>query len=150
MDSPSTHGEPLDHKDEPRFGQCDVLVVDNDPLLRRAAAEALQEVGYRVISARDGADALRVLEFATPWLVVLEVHLPVMGGVELVHELRRREFPIKILVMGAGDVRQWAQEIKADGHLVKPFAIRELLAEVNSIDPSTGWFRLEGTDSDVR
>ena len=47
---------------EPGFGDCDILVVDHDPVLRRAAAEALQAAGYRVIAARGGQDALRVLD----------------------------------------------------------------------------------------
>jgi two-component system, OmpR family, response regulator len=135
MGRPSQREEPLDHEGDPQFGVCDVLVVDREPVLRRVTAETLQEAGYRVIAARDGADALRVLEFASPWLVLLDVPLPVMGGAEFAQELRRREIQMRILVVGAGDVGRWADEINADGRLMKPFTPTQLLAEVNRLRP---------------
>jgi len=111
-------------------------VVEDDPSTRRAYAEALQASGYRVAAARDGSDALRVLDRATPWLILLDVRLPVMGGVEFANEVRRRGIHTRILVMtGGNDASHWANEIKADGYLTKPFRVKELIESVARFGP---------------
>src|SRR5688572_16339530 len=83
------------------FGSCDVLVVEDDPLTRRAIVELLQGTGHRVVAARDGADALRVLDHTVPALILLDLALPVMGGAEFAREVRRRGIGAKIVLMSA-------------------------------------------------
>ncbi len=114
----------------------DVLIVEDDPTLRRTVAEALQDVGYRVIGARDGVDALRVLESAAPWLILLDMGLPLMNGREFAHEVRRRNIKTKILVVTAAlDAANLAKETDADGYIAKPFEVEELLDAVGKHRP---------------
>jgi len=76
----------------------DVLVLEDDPVLRRTVAFSLHAEGYRVIGARDGIDALHVLESALPRGGLLGLQLPAMDGVAFVNEIRARGIDPAIIV----------------------------------------------------
>jgi DNA-binding response OmpR family regulator len=119
-------------------------VVEDDPSARRAYVEVLQQEGYHVVAARDGSDALRVLDRALPWLILLDLRLPVMGGAEFAHEVKRRGIDARIIVMTGGpNVSHWANEIKADGYLSKPFRVKELVDSVKQFRPDQTTTRSE-------
>ena len=83
-----------------------VLVVEDDPDIRQALAELLEEAGYECILAEHGLDALGTLARLTPSLMLVDLLMPVMNGVELIDQVRRdarlRELPI-IVMTAAGD-----------------------------------------------
>jgi DNA-binding response OmpR family regulator len=85
-----------------------ILVVEDDPHLRAFYRSALLLAGYRVLTARDGADALHQIEIAPPAAVVLDIGLPHVSGHDVAQELRQREdLPrIPILVVTGGDVNE--------------------------------------------
>ncbi|HZT07192.1 MAG TPA: response regulator [Chloroflexota bacterium] len=117
--------------------ECDVLVVEDDPILRRSVAQTLEDEGYRVVGARDGVDALRVLGRCSPWLILLDIWLPRMNGPEFVSELRDRGADVKIVVMTAAQhARRWATALGADAILAKPFESFELVDLVAQQRPS--------------
>ncbi len=112
-----------------------VLVVDDEPLVREVVGRYLERDGFRVMVAADGDEALRLLGSATPELVVLDVMLPGVGGLDVLAELRRRgEVPV-ILLTARGDEadRVLGLELGADDYVVKPFSPRELTARVRSV-----------------
>ena len=116
----------------PRAGvnlrKFDVLVVEDDPVLRRTIAFSLQSEGYQVMGARDGVDALRVLESGRPWLILLDLRLPGMNGADFAEEARARGIRCRIAVVtGSRDAREAAQEVGADDYLAKPFEVDDLV-----------------------
>lgn len=108
-----------------------VLVVDDDPTILDVVSMALVLAGYPVRGARNGAEALILLEEARPSLVILDMRMPVLDGWGFADALQARGVQVPILVMTAAqDAKGWADQIRANGYLAKPFEITELLTSV--------------------
>lgn len=113
-----------------------VLVVDDDPPLRRMLARTLNAEGYEVTLAADGGAALLATERAAPDVIVLDVAMPAMDGLSVTRRLRDRGLPTPILMLTARDAvadRVAGLEAGADDYLVKPFAVAELVARVRAL-----------------
>lgn len=112
-----------------------VLVVDDEPTLLRTLAILLRSRGYEVSTAPDGATALRAADQAHPDVVVLDLGLPDLDGVEVVRRLRAWT-PVPVLVLsGRLDSREKvaALDAGADDYVTKPFDVEELLARVRAV-----------------
>jgi two-component system chemotaxis response regulator CheY len=108
-----------------------VLVVDDNAAIRETVAEALELEGYAVETARDGAEALRMLASIVPSLVLLDMRMPVLDGWGFARIARERGVRTPILVMTAArDAQLWCAEIGAQGCVPKPFELDLLLAAV--------------------
>jgi len=104
-----------------------VLVVDDDASIRSLVGEALDMVGYRVLVAADGAEALAVLEREQPCAVLLDMRMPVLDGWGFAREARRRGHCVPIAVMTAADNAQtWCDEVDGAACLAKPFDVGTL------------------------
>jgi two-component system response regulator MprA len=113
-----------------------VLVVDDEPTLRDALERALRAEGYHVSTAADGGAALERMASDRPDLVVLDVLMPVMDGLEVARSLRAAGDRTPILVLTARDSvsdRVEGLDAGADDYLVKPFALDELLARIRAL-----------------
>jgi two-component system, OmpR family, response regulator MprA len=118
----------------PRGGR--LLVVDDDPDVRDSLRRALRCAGYAVGTAANGADALESVARSPVDLIVLDVLMPMVDGFEACRRLRTRGDTTPILVLtarGAIDDRVTGLEVGADDYLLKPFALRELLARVGAL-----------------
>jgi two-component system chemotaxis response regulator CheY len=114
-----------------------VLVVDDDDAILEVVAVILQEVGYAVKTAQNGADALAMVEQAVPALVLLDMRMPVLDGWGFAAALAEREIRVPIVVMSAAQhASSWAAEIAAAGCLAKPFELSELLTVVDRALPA--------------
>lgn len=116
-----------------------VLVVDDDAHIREVITFALKRAGYAVDTAKDGLEALRRIERDTPELVVLDILMPEMDGLEVCRTLRGgsaaagRNLPILFLSSKDDEVdRVVGLELGADDYIVKPFSPRELVARVKA------------------
>ena len=109
-----------------------VLVIDDEPQLRRALRRMLEGYGYAVEEAVDGASGLRAFEAFTPDVVLLDLMLPDTSGVEVCTEIRgTSQTPIIVLsVHGDEATKVRALDEGADDYLTKPFGSRELLARI--------------------
>jgi two-component system, OmpR family, KDP operon response regulator KdpE len=110
-----------------------VLIVDDDPALRRVVEVGLTARGYAVATAATGSDALDSAERLDPDVVILDLGLPDMDGIDVADHLRRRRAAASIVVLsadGAEDRKVRALEDGADDYLTKPFSMSELLARV--------------------
>jgi two-component system response regulator MprA len=113
-----------------------VLVVDDDPPLRRMLARSLSAEGFEVTVAPDGGAALLEAERAAPDVIVLDVAMPAMDGLSVCRRLRGKGLPTPILMLTARDAvadRVEGLEAGADDYLVKPFAIEELVARLRAL-----------------
>lgn len=117
----------------------DVLVVDDDPTVSEVVAGYLQRAGFAVRLAADGPAALRAAEERRPDLVVLDLMLPGMDGLEVCRRLRARESgtrPVPVIMLtarGDEDDRILGLEVGADDYVTKPFSPRELVLRVQSV-----------------
>jgi two-component system KDP operon response regulator KdpE len=109
-----------------------ILVVDDEPQLRRAVTRSLQGYGYDTREAESGADALAEFEAYKPDVVLLDLMLPDVTGVEVCRELRRNsQIPIIVLsVVGEEQAKVEALDEGADDYVTKPFGMEEVLARV--------------------
>jgi two-component system, OmpR family, response regulator MprA len=117
-------------------GGASLLVVDDDPDVRLSLQRALRCAGYTVAVAEHGAAALDCLAWAPVDLIVLDVLMPMVDGFDTCRRLRERGDTTPILVLTARDGiddRVTGLELGADDYLVKPFALRELLARVQAL-----------------
>ena len=108
-----------------------LLVVDDDPAILSTVAEILASEDYLVETARNGQEALQAVEHKRPWLVLLDMRMPVLDGWGFVRELRERRITVPVVVMTAAqDAHAWAAEVGAAGYLAKPFDLDDLLDTV--------------------
>jgi two-component system response regulator MprA len=113
-----------------------VLVVDDDPELRAALTRALTIDGYQVSAVSNGAKALEAVPDLEPDVLVLDVMMPVLGGLEVCRRLRARGDRTPILVLTARDQvgdRVAGLDAGADDYLAKPFALEELRARLRAL-----------------
>jgi two-component system, chemotaxis family, chemotaxis protein CheY len=108
-----------------------ILVVDDDPTILDVIHDLLTLEGYEVETARNGLEALRMVEHSRPALVLLDMRMPLLDGWGFARELEQRGIHIPILVLTAtSDAARWAHEIGAIDYLAKPFEISSLLDSV--------------------
>ena len=113
-----------------------VLVVDDDPQLREALSRALELDGYDVSTASNGVKALDAISTARPDVMVLDVMMPYVGGLDVCRTLRERKDRLPILVLTARDEvgdRVAGLDAGADDYLTKPFALEELRARLRAL-----------------
>jgi DNA-binding response OmpR family regulator len=112
-----------------------VLVVDDDVLVREVVGRYLGRAGYQVTVAGDGQQALRAAEVAPPDLVVLDLMLPGLPGLEVCRQLRvAGPVPVVMLTaLGEEEDRILGLEMGADDYITKPFSPRELVLRVGSV-----------------
>jgi DNA-binding NtrC family response regulator len=112
-----------------------VLIVDDDPLVRSQLSAVLTFRGCAVQTARNGAEALGLLESVEPTFILLEMRTPVLDGWGFAREMQARGKRSPIVVMGPERyAERWAEEIHAIGFLVKPIKVSSLLACVRIPD----------------
>ncbi|MBO1437694.1 response regulator transcription factor [Meiothermus sp. CFH 77666] len=111
-----------------------LLIVEDDPQLAHLITAALEREGYLTMLAINGLDAVQMAPQAD--LMVLDLGLPGLGGLEVIRELREADWRLPILVVsaqGAEDMRVRALELGADDYLTKPMSIREMVARVRAL-----------------
>jgi two-component system, OmpR family, KDP operon response regulator KdpE len=113
---------------------ANILVVDDEPQIRRVLRSTLSTQGYVITEARTGEEALESLRKERPDLVLLDMNMPGMGGIETCREIRRAsDAPIIMLtVRNAERDKVAALDAGADDYVVKPFGIEELLARIRA------------------
>ena len=112
--------------------QIKVLVVDDEPKIRMFIRANLEARGYKVYVAQDGIEAMEMAKLILPDVIVLDVNMPRMDGIEACRQIRRwADMPVIILsVRGDEKDKVRALDEGADDYVTKPFSIEELLARI--------------------
>jgi two-component system alkaline phosphatase synthesis response regulator PhoP len=126
-----------------------ILVVDDEPGIVQIARDYLERAGYRIVTAADGQHALRLARSEVPSLVVLDLMLPGMDGLDVTRAIRgdpaTRSIPIIMLTARVEETdRLIGLELGADDYITKPFSPRELVARVRAVLRRTEGPRDEG------
>ncbi len=122
-----------------------ILVVDDEKPLREFVARNLSVRGYEVLKAANGIEALAILQTHLMDLIILDLMMPHMDGLELTQRIRRSS-TVPIIVLSALDEERdkvTALDLGADDYLTKPFGVEELLARVRGLLRRASWQRLE-------
>lgn len=115
-----------------------ILVVDDEEVLVETITYNLEQAGYQVITVADGAAALEAAQREVPDLIILDVMMPEMDGLEVCRQLRRENSsattPIMMLTAKGDEIdKVVGLEVGADDYVTKPFGRRELLARVRAL-----------------
>ena len=112
-----------------------ILVVEDEPTLRETLAEALEADGFSVVQAGDGRAALERFKADEPDLVLLDLMLPELSGLEVTRQIRA-ESSVPIVMLTARDAevdKVVGLELGADDYVTKPFSSRELSARIRAV-----------------
>ena len=115
--------------------QKTILVIDDEIDLQQLIKMTLKSQGYQVQTADNGAHGLEKLKSITPHLIILDMNMPIMGGLEFYKRIcvdGHPKYPVLVLTARA-NMEQLFQEFNIDGFMTKPFEVEELLEEVDTI-----------------
>ncbi|MCC7162802.1 MAG: response regulator transcription factor [Anaerolineae bacterium] len=112
-----------------------ILLVDDEPGIIQIARDYLEHAGYRVVSASDGKTALAAWRSAKPDLIVLDLGLPNLDGLDITRAIRKQDNTPIIMLTARGDEsdKLVGLELGADDYIVKPFSPKELVARVRAV-----------------
>lgn len=117
-----------------------ILIVDDEDYIRNLLVEILEGAGYEVLTAADGKEALGILEQHKVDLIMTDIIMPDMEGIEFINKVKRqKKLPVKIIAMsGSGNTRvdnylTLALKMGADVIIEKPFSIEHMLEDVRKL-----------------
>ena len=138
MSSSSTSPDTIHRQGDTR--ESNILVVDDEDVVRDVVVRYLEHEGMKTVQAADGEEARRIVELNPPDLVILDVMVPKVNGLDLCGWIRERsDIPVILLTArGEESDRITGLELGADDYVVKPFSPRELVIRVKAILRRTG------------
>lgn len=116
-----------------------ILIIDDETTMRRMIRRALTGAGHSVIEAEDGRTGLRLAGSRNPDIVITDIVMPGMEGIETIREIRRVNPATRIVAISgavadrASNYLSWAERLGADDTLKKPFRVADLLASIDRL-----------------
>lgn len=112
-----------------------ILVAEDDLCLRNGIQEALENSGFKVVTAENGADALELVYLELPDLICLDIMMPKMDGYGVCREIRKTtQVPIIFISAKSEEIdKVVALELGGDDYIAKPFGVRELIARIKAV-----------------
>ena len=124
------------------FTRKKILVIDDEPELLALMMELLTDEGYQAFIAANGADGIRLNELENPDLIVLDLRMPEMDGIETLRQIRKKDNKVKVVILtgyGSPDTIRDAADLNVSEYLSKPFDNEQLLRVISeTIGGQTG------------
>lgn len=115
-----------------------ILIVDDEPNIVMALEYSLKKQGYEVFIARDGEEAIDILEYSAPDIVVLDIMMPNVDGYQTIKWIKNNKALVntKVVFLSAknknSDIEK-GLELGADKYLTKPFSVKKVITEINEL-----------------
>ncbi len=118
--------------------QKTILIADDNENIREALTYLLEDEGYSLVSAKDGADTLNKVREIQPDVLFLDIMMPEINGYDVCRIIKndpdlKKTFVIMLTAKGQAAEREHGKEVGADEYLIKPFSPMELLAKIKSL-----------------
>ncbi|MDE3234425.1 MAG: response regulator [Bacteroidota bacterium] len=113
-----------------------ILIAEDEPLMLKTLELKLQKEGYQVIACNDGREALQKIESEQPQLVITDIMIPYVSGLEIVRHVKAMNTSLPVIVlsaMGQEKTVEEAFELGADDYITKPFNLNELAIRVKRL-----------------
>jgi CheY-like chemotaxis protein len=112
-----------------------VLLVEDDKDLRRVCADSLRELGYDVLEAKNGVEAIEQLERERPAAMILDLRLPVMDGYDVLRQVRHSQThaSLPVIAISGSATGKWSLRVGANAYLAKPFDLHELTSTMRRV-----------------
>ncbi|SDC96207.1 Response regulator receiver domain-containing protein [Algoriphagus faecimaris] len=113
-----------------------ILIVDDEPNILLSLEYLLKKEGFRVFIARDGEEAMAIMEENLPQLVILDIMMPKVDGYEVCKYIRKKSDEVKVIFLSAKSKQQDIKkglDLGADLYLTKPFGNKDLVAKVKNL-----------------
>ncbi|MFP4366735.1 MAG: response regulator [Bacteroidales bacterium] len=115
-----------------------ILIVDDSESIREVVSFTLESEGFKVLVGIDGKDAMKFLDGSSIDLIITDLHMPVMNGIELIREVRKMDeynrVPILFLTTESQTAKKMeAKEAGATGWIIKPFVPAKLIGAINKV-----------------
>lgn len=112
-----------------------VLLVEDDKDLRRVCADSLKELGYDVVEAKNGLEAIEQLEHERPAAMILDMRLPVMDGYDVLRQVRQSQThaALPVIAVSGSPTGKWSLRVGANAFLAKPFDLHELTSTMRRV-----------------
>ena len=120
------------------MSDCDLLVVDDQPGIRRLLYEVFSDDGYRVDAVAGGQEAINKAVQLKPWVILLDMKMPGMNGLETLRELKKLYSDAAVVLMtayGELEIVMQAQKLGVDHYINKPFDLEDIRALIKSLMP---------------
>ncbi len=126
-----------------------ILICDDDPVVHESLKIYLENEGFVCLSAYDGLEGLEMIESYNPSLMVMDIMMPKMNGLDLCREVRKtNNLPILMLTAKGEEIdRIIGLELGADDYIVKPFSPREVVARIKAVMRRVSENKIEGKSS---
>lgn len=120
-----------------------ILIAEDEPLILQTLELKLKKEGYEVIGCVDGLDALQKIDTEQPDLIITDIMMPYMSGLEVVRKVKQdvnaKNIPVIVLsTMGQENIVEEAFELGADDYLKKPFSLSELSIRIKKLSKKNG------------
>jgi DNA-binding response OmpR family regulator len=120
-----------------------ILIAEDEPLILQTLELKLKKEGYEVIACVDGLDALQKIDSEQPDLIITDIMMPYMSGLEVVRKVKQdvhaKNIPVIVLsTMGQENIVEEAFELGADDYLKKPFSLSELSIRIKKLSKKNG------------
>jgi CheY-like chemotaxis protein len=110
-----------------------ILVVDDEPLVRDLLVQFLSLRGYRALGVKDGPEALSMVKQSSPDLILLDLFMPGMDGVEVLRQLRQREYPGAVIIITGSYGKEQAWTMEPQEVIGKPIDLDQLLMSIQLV-----------------
>jgi two-component system chemotaxis response regulator CheY len=119
------------------------MIVEDDPAIRRLYSLLMSNAGYEVLEAEDGQVALETYEEQPCHLIITDMNMPRMGGMDLIRELRKKRYTVYIIMVtayGTQKTAEMAYNLGTDEYIPKPFDFEELEDRIRAYFEERGFF----------